>query len=447
MFIGHWQITKKQRFIYLSLAGILLGESSAFAASDITHTVGPSDNLSKIRNLYCDPAINAFEIAKYNGLANPNLIHPGDVIRIHPMWLKSTTLPIKLIVFSGDVKVKKHHAKKSVPLTQAHVLAEGDELVTGDNSLVKLRFADESVVNLQPNATMKILSSRKQTHTDQMQIEVDVQQGRTEVLANPEHRANRQFKVKTPSAVAVVRGTTFRVGSEAGKTIEETLGGQVDFAVGDDKVAVGKGFGSYAKDGQGPVPPVALPPVPDITNLPDRFDFAPVSFQLPQQDKVAAITVQLSQADDFSSLISTERLNADATDTQLALGDIKDGDYFIKLRSESDQGLQSEDVVHAFTVDVYPLPPEPIEVQDSVSFNPSAGWPLAWVRMPGINHYILQVSSDDGFKDVVLEKSLFYNSFYLTSLLAQKAKYWRVGIRTDENSVKFSKPVKLDTLN
>jgi len=126
------------------------------------------------------------------------------------------------------------------------------------------------------------------------------------------------------------------------------------------------------------------------------------------------------------------------------LGAIADGDYYLKLRSESEQGLQSADVVHAFTVDVFPLPPEPINMGN---FLPSAGWPLQWTRMQGFTEYVLQVSDDDGFENVIFEKPLFYNSFYLTPLLAKTGQYWRVGIRTDENTVKFSKPVELASLD
>ncbi len=445
MLSGCWLTKKKPLFVCLSLAGVISAQAGE-VSPDMTHTVIPSDHITAIRNHYCDPAVSARQIADYNGILNPNLIQPGDVIRIKPSWLKSTPQPINLLVFSGDVKIQKHNKKASETLTQKHVLSEGDKLITGANSLVKLRFADDSVVNLQPNAVMQIVFSRKPYHSDKMQIEVDMQQGRTEVLANPEHKADRQFKVKTPSAVAVVRGTKFRVGSEAGKTIEETLDGSVDFAVAANKVQVEKGFGSLAEAGKAPLPPVALPPVPDAAALQSRFEFAPVTFDLAKQEKVAAINVQLSQAEDFSSLISTQRLSVTSgASSQLALGAITDGDYYLKLRSESDQGLQSEDVIHAFTVDVFPLPPEPVLGNSSIS--PSAGWALQWSRMQGIDGYVLQVSDAEGFSNVMFEKPLFYNSFYLTPFLAKTAKYWRVGIRTNENKIKYSKPIELTKLD
>lgn len=442
---GHWLTKRKQLFVCLCLAGVTSAQVQA-ASPDLTHTVIPSEHITAIRNLYCDPTVSTKQIAHYNGVANPDLVHPGDVIRIKSSWLKSTKLPINVIVFSGDVKVIKHNKKAREPLTQQHVLTEGDKLFTGENSLVKLRFADDSVVNLQPNAVMQIISSRKLYQSDKLQIEVDMQQGRTEVLANPAHKADRQFKIKTPSAVAVVRGTKFRVGSEAGKTIEETLDGAVDFAVADNKVQVEKGFGSFAEAGKPPLPPIALPPAPDAAALQNRFEFAPVTFNLPKLKKVAAINTQLSQAEDFSSLISTQRLSVMGGDSsQLALGAIADGDYYLKLRSESDQGLQSEDVIHAFTVDVFPLPPEPF--LGVSSFLPAAGWPLQWSRMQGVNEYVLQVSDAEGFEHVMFERSLFYNSFYLTPLLAKSAKFWRVGIRTDEDKIKFSKPIELSALD
>lgn len=439
------RLKRKQLFVCLTFAGLL--SANAFAdPTDFSHSVSASDHLTGIRDLYCDPAVTTQEIAHYNSLANPNLIHPGDVINIKAEWLKSTALPIKVIVFSGDVKFQNDGVGNIEPLTQSHVLGEGDKLMTGDNSLVKLRFADDSVVNLQPNAVMQIIASRKPYQSDKMQIEVDMQQGRTEVLANPAHKSDRHFKVKTPSAVAVVRGTQFRVGSEAGKTIEETLDGSVDFAVNAEKVQVAKGFGSYAEAGKPPAPPVALPPAPDAKTLQKRFDFAPVAFNFAQLEKVVAVNAQLSQAEDFSSLISSQRLNATSNQgANLALGAIADGDYYLKLRSESSEGLQSEDVIHAFTVDVYPLPPEPVLINGS--FSPASGWPLQWSRMESVDRYYLQLSDNDAFDEVVFEQPIFYNSFYLTPQLAKNATHWRVGIMTDQNTVKYSKPVALSQLD
>lgn len=445
MISGQRLTKRKLLFISLTFAGLM--SANAFAeTTDFRHTVSASDNLTAIRDMYCDSKVTTQQIAKYNTVANANLIHPGDVINIKAEWLKSTSLPIKVIVFSGDVKLQKNGDGAIEPLTQSQVLDEGDKLFTGANSLVKLRFADDSVVNLQPNAVMQIVSSRKQYQSDKMQIVVDVQQGRTEVLANPEHKANRQFKVKTPSAVAVVRGTKFRVGSEAGKTIEETLGGSVDFAVNADKVQVGKGFGSFAEAGQPPAKPIALPPAPDVTPLQTKFDFAPVAFDIAQSEKVVAVNVQLSQAKDFSSLISSHRLNAAGDqDMNLALGAISDGDYYLKLRSENSEGLQSEDVIHAFTVDVYPLPPEPVLITGN--FAPASGWPLQWSRIEGADRYFLQLSDTDSFDNVVYEQPTFYNSFYLTPQLAKNATHWRVGIRTDQNTVKYSKSIALGQLD
>jgi len=112
---GHWLTKRKALFVCLCLVGVVSAKEQA-ASPDLNHTVIPSEHITAIRNLYCDPAISTQQIAHYNGVANPDLIYPGDVIRLKSSWLKATKLPINVIVFSGDVKVIKHNKTAREPL-------------------------------------------------------------------------------------------------------------------------------------------------------------------------------------------------------------------------------------------------------------------------------------------------------------------------------------------
>lgn len=411
-------------------------------APDFAYTVLVGDNLTIVRDQLCSPAITVKQIATYNKVANPNFIRPGQSLLIPTNWLKAKVLPIQLLVFTGDVTIQKKHAAKAVALTAQHAINEGDKLFTGSKGIVKIRFADESVLNLQPNASLEILSSRQRYHSDKMEIEVGVNQGRVEVLANPEHQSSRQFKVKTPSAVAVVRGTEFRVGAASDKTIEETIKGKVDLAVNADTVQVEKGYGSYAQAGSPPKPPVLLPPEPLTAQLATRFDNAPVAFAFPAQEGVKAVIAQVYQTDALSNLLETQRSVLPTGDAQtVQFGALEDGKYYLRLRAEDAQGLQSQDVVHAFEVDLYPLPPKP---ETSLgNFTASAGSPLQWSRMKDYDQYTVQVAEQATFDQVLFEKNVFYNSFYFTQQMAPNAKFWRVGIQTETGNLKFSKPQKL----
>ncbi len=428
-------------FLSITSASLVLARSSDDGA-EFVYTITQDDHLTSIRDLFCDPHVKTAQLAKHNNLSDKNLVHPGQIIKIPTQWLKSKVLPIKLIVFSGDVSLSKFKAGTTKALTMQDQLQEGDTLTTGANSLAKVRFADDSVVNLQPNAKLKVLLSRQRVNSDKMDILVEVTQGRIEVLANPAHTANRQFKVKTPSAVAVVRGTQFRVGANAGKTIEETLDGAVDFRANKEAVNVVKGFGSFVKKGEAPLPPVELPPEPETISISKLIEKPPVALALMPQAGVSVTVAQLSDVKDFTKILSTQRVSMQgAAAQQLSFEGLEDGQYYVKLRSEDAQGLQSQDVVHPFMVDVYPLTPDP-EVP-LTNTPPSVGWPLQWSRIARDDQYFIQVSNSEKFEVPALQKTTFYNSFYLTHQLAPQAKYWRVGIQNEEGGVKYSQPIEL----
>ena len=52
------------------------------ASGDTVYTVQPGDSLSAIAQKYYGDAMQYKKIAHYNNISNPDLIHPGDKLRI-----------------------------------------------------------------------------------------------------------------------------------------------------------------------------------------------------------------------------------------------------------------------------------------------------------------------------------------------------------------------------
>lgn len=168
-----------------------------------------------------------------------------------------------------DVKANKKPASKQVLVINSQ-LNEGDVVVTGANSIAKLRFFDASVTVIQPNSSIEIAKSYQYTGLGEVVTELALSIGRTEVLANPNRNVNSHFQIQTPSAVAAVRGTEFRVGVEGENrqlALQETLEGKVAFSASGSEVLVAQGFGSVAEFGKAPLPPVALPSALDTTTF------------------------------------------------------------------------------------------------------------------------------------------------------------------------------------
>jgi hypothetical protein len=403
------------------------------------HTVLPGQSLSAVIKLCCKANVHYRELARYNDIENVNLVMPGHVLKIPVAFLKSTPAPIKIMVLSGDVSIKHANQSAYVTLKASDPVVEGDVIKTGAKSIAKLRFANDSVLNLQPNSMVGVELSQQITQTKTIQIKLNLNEGRAEVHANPDHHSGDQFEVETPSAVAVVRGTKFRVAADGDVGIQETLEGSVSFATAKKSVIVNRGFGTLAEKGKAPLPPQALPETPSVSGFTSKFEFLPIEFNLNDQSDARLMLAQVAKDNAFEDLVLEKSVAVSGSENRLAFNRLTDGQYFLKLRAQDAQGLQGEDVIHPFTVDVLPLPPTQLLEQKTF-----IGQQLSWGAMTGGNGYVVQVASDAAFEDVLLEKTLTYHSYYLTELLPESGAYWRVAHKDDVQTIKFSKSRKLN---
>lgn len=88
-------------------------------------------------------------------------------------------------------------------------------LPSAQNIRLDVRFADGSVVTMQSNSTMKLDTLSIYSGGGMVDTKLRLQQGKVEVAANPKHVPRNQLQIMTPSAVAAVRGSHFRVSTEA----------------------------------------------------------------------------------------------------------------------------------------------------------------------------------------------------------------------------------------
>ena len=103
------------------------------------------------------------EIAKYNGLKNPNVIFPGQKLNIPLRFLKFQPADGKVISAEGDVLLG------DTPMQVGAAVTNGSKLRTGPNSSAVIELADGSRVKLLPNSLAEIVSSRNYAMRDASQ--------------------------------------------------------------------------------------------------------------------------------------------------------------------------------------------------------------------------------------------------------------------------------------
>ncbi len=154
-----------------------------------------------------------------NKLSDPNKLLPGEPLRIPLAMLKQRMAFAEVTAVSGSVQVLETNSTARV-LQVGNQLGAGAEIQVSNNSSATLRFADGSIVVMQPSSSMRL--DRVSVYADGVMVDTGLRlhQGRIEVTANPRHGSKNRMQITTPSAVAAVRGTQFRV------SVEEILPGK-----------------------------------------------------------------------------------------------------------------------------------------------------------------------------------------------------------------------------
>lgn len=129
---------------------------------------------------------------------------------------------------------------------------EKDVVVTDDTSQAKIMFSDKNVVNIAQNSRVKMRGFELDGAKGYTSSTIDLVYGklRSQVVTKPKYADKPTFKVRTPSAVAGVRGTDFITTHIKGGDVTkvETLKGAVELGGHgrDEKIVLNKGqYGSY----------------------------------------------------------------------------------------------------------------------------------------------------------------------------------------------------------
>jgi hypothetical protein len=117
------------------------------------------------------------------------------------LYSKPTAVVIKA---NGNITISKKSGKTS-DAKRGTTLEDGDEIKTGNNGRLAVKFLDDnSLLRIRPNSSC-IINTTKEQNSVAKNILVEVGTIFTKVTAGP----NTSFKVTTPTSVASVKGTAY----------------------------------------------------------------------------------------------------------------------------------------------------------------------------------------------------------------------------------------------
>ena len=386
------------------------------------------------------------EIARLNRLPDPNLIRPGQVLRVPARLMRTRTLPVTLASSVGEVRVG---GTAAVPGTR---LAEGQQVETGANGSAVLALADGSRVRVPPSSLAEIVASRGPGATDAEAARLAgdgwftgvlrMLRGSVEVLATKLKRS-QPLEVTTPTAVVGVRGTQYRVtlDGDTRATRSEVLAGKVRLESPQRSVGteVAEGFGAVLDAAARPPVVAKLLPPPDLGAMPERFDRPLVRFALPAEKET--VRVQVAQDAEFERIVDDQQVVA-GSDVRIA--GLDDARWFLRARRLDGQGIEGYDAVRPFVLKARPEPP--------ASNAPRAGGkqslgPVQFEWSPNVEakSVRLQVARDDQFKDIVAERDGVEGTRATLEPGGAGVYFWRLAsTRADGDKGPFGDPKRFE---
>jgi hypothetical protein len=326
-----------------------------------SYTTREGDTLYDIAARYMADPTDWALLSNLNHVPAPRRMPAGIVLRLPADRLRQDRDTARVVATSGPVE----HAFDSspyLPLKTGAMLAEGDRLRTRANGFATLELADGSYVTVTQNGELDIAKLRHVTLTGVADRIFDLRSGEVESQVTHATRRDDRFQIHSPSVVAGVRGTRFRVDYDG--STQTTAVAVLDGAVGVDPTTqrgqsaapapgaplqasgqlVKASFGNITRSGGAVGSPVLLLPAPALARPARVQDGKTVAFDVNPAEQAVGYRLQISHDADQLDLVRDLRVTAPHAD----FDDLPDGTYFVRVASTDRHGLDGLPNVYAF---------------------------------------------------------------------------------------------------
>lgn len=381
-------------FLFLGLT--FFSCPNSFAA-DWLYTVRPGDTLWDLCQRYTKEPGCWYKLDKVNGVEFPRRLPPGFVVSFPVDWLKTVPTPVEVSFVDGNVSVRLRQGAEAQAVSVGDKLPIGAHIVTVQGN-VNLLFADGTTMQLEPNSELILdtLSAVDGIGIVDSRLRLNRGAVKTRVI---ERKPTSRFQITTPTAVAAVRGTQYRVSSILGEQTlmrGEVFEGLVAVSANNTQQGVAAGFGIVAKQGESLSEPRALLPPPVFT-MGEAAQSLPALISW--QALVDAQTYQLEilQDNDKDELIQRNELNT----LEYTISSLDPGCYQLRIRAIDNAQLQG--LANQQKLCIAPSLELPELSSNDITYRERYAATLAWPPVDGAVEYVYQVSSDVSFNNILSE--------------------------------------------
>lgn len=405
----------------------LLTQGSLAFAEDWNYTLRPGDDLWSVARLHCGSAAFAERIAQHNGLADPKRLRAGTRLRIPVGWLVKQPVGALVLAVRGDVR-----DAGGAPVVAGVELQMGARLMTADGFAL-VRFADGTELEIGPDSDVlfNVLTAHGASGMVDSHLRLYRGGGNVRVVRQG---AASSFRVWTPTGIAAVRGTRFRLGVDPGSAQVpssrlETLTGAVDYEREQAVDAVPAGTGLVASAG-GVVKETLLP----APQLPGSGELTLSAEAVLSWPTVAGANQHRVDLFDLLAQPPVQVAALALAAPELALKSYPPGRYRLDVRGVSASGLQGLDAQRTLVIEA----PRPQPLSAGVL---TATMPLRWSPVATASGYTLEVASDEAFSAPQSYRTSATSLPLAQTVAVRPGRYfWRV--RADAGA--FSEPAVID---
>jgi hypothetical protein len=311
--------------------------ASASDDAPIRYTFRKGDTLISLGERYFRNGQSYKIVQQQNRIADPRRIPVGQVILIPRSVLKYRPANAKLISVRGQVLTGSGIA------SVGQTVLEGSDINTGPSSFATMLLDDGSRISLPSNSNVRIRRLRSYVLGGSLDYDFDIAKGGIRSSVAKHKSGDDRYQVRTPKAVSAVRGTDFqsRFDADAGSDFAEVVEGGLGVVAGGGTAReLPAGNGLAVKTGGGVITEALLaPPVlqePGKTQADKIVRFA--------ADGPVGIRYTIAADAGFVEQVA----DTIAPDGKAEFADLANGNYFVRARAISDNGIQGIPATFAF---------------------------------------------------------------------------------------------------
>jgi hypothetical protein len=273
-------------------------------------------------------------------------------------------------------------------------VAQGTRLKTGEGDAVEITFSEGDILLIRPNTDMEIFTSQKKGFLHRAyKLFLDVGQTVTK-LKNKTGEESR-YDIRTPSALAMARGTEFRLAVDPESTTRcEVLEGEVGVLARERVVAVKQGEGTLVEIGGSPLVPKPLLPPPALLSPPPIYKSLPLGLAFSKVEGAVSHRVTLSSGERSLDVVAEAVIRPGET---WEIAQLPDGSYYLRTLSIDAIGLEGmPSAAMLLKLRVNPLPPYSQKPMNGGEYA-DRSLPLQWLKVMDAVATHIQIAEDEQF--------------------------------------------------